>query len=387
MVLARSAFGRHGANVPAIIQGVMSAGWCAINTWIILDLCAALFGSLGVVVGVGGRVGIVLVVMALQTILAARGFTWIAAFEKYTVPLTLLVLVAMTIAAFATLPVDWSYAGTGLEGVARWSAVSTVMTTIGIGWGVGWLAYAADYSRFVPRSTGPARLYFGSTLGQFIPVVWLGVLGAGLATISRTSDPGQLIVHAYGALAIPVLLLVLHGPVATNILNIYSCTLCAQAVGWRAARSTIAITVGLFATVFCLYLVHEGDFASSLDAWLGSLIIWVAPWAAVMLVHYYGIRHGRIDVASLFRDVGASNPIPSVHWPAMLAFLAGIVATWACSYGAVSVMQGPIATALGGIDLSWLGGPFVAAAVYYASESRMRSKRPIERGADNASTL
>ncbi len=134
-------------------------------------------------------------------------------------PPTLLVLLAMTFVAFTTLPIDWNHAGTGLEGVARWSAVSTVMTAIGIGWGVTWFAYAADYSRFVPRSASPARLYFTSTLGQFIPVVWLGVLGAGLATISKTADPGQLIVDAYGALAIPVLLLVLHGPVATNILN------------------------------------------------------------------------------------------------------------------------------------------------------------------------
>jgi len=387
MVLARSAFGRYGANVPAIIQGVMSAGWCAINTWIILDLCAALFGTLGITVGTGGRVGIVLAVMALQTILAARGFTWIAAFERYTVPLTLVVLLAMTISAFATLPIHWSYAGAGLAGVARWSAISTVMTAIGIGWGVGWLAYAADYSRFVPQSTSPARLYVGSTLGQFIPVVWLGLLGACLATISKTSDPGQLIVQAYGALAIPVLLLVLHGPVATNILNIYSCTLCAQTIGWKAARSTIAIAVGLFATAFCLYLVLKGDFASSLDAWLASLVVWVAPWAAVMLVHYYGFRRGRIDVTSLFRNTGAGNPIPSVHWPAMLGFLAGIVATWACSYGAVSFMRGPIATAIGGINLSWLGGPLVAAAVYYGLGSGICGKSSIGRGADDVTIV
>jgi nucleobase:cation symporter-1, NCS1 family len=384
MVLGRSAFGRRGANVPAAIQGVMSAGWCAINTWIILDLCVALLGSLGLVVGTDGKVVIVLVVMALQTMLAARGFTWIATFEKYTVPPTLLVLAAMTIAAFTRLPVDWHHAGTAQPSIARWSVISTVMTAIGIGWGVAWFPYAADYSRFVPRNVGPARLYFASTLGQFVPVVWLGVLGAVLATISKTTDPGELIVNAYGVLAIPVLLLVLHGPVATNILNIYSCALCAQTLGWRAARSTIAIVVGLFATAFCLYLVYRGDFATSLDQWLASLVIWVAPWAAIMLVHYYGFRRGRIDVDLLFRDAGAGNPVPSMHWPAMLAFLLGMAASWACSYGAVSVMRGPIATTLGGIDLSWLGGPFVAAVSYYALESWAHRPPPAATGRDES---
>ena len=45
MVQARSAFGRRGAYLPTFIQLVISAGWCAVNTWIILDLVLALFGS------------------------------------------------------------------------------------------------------------------------------------------------------------------------------------------------------------------------------------------------------------------------------------------------------------------------------------------------------
>ena len=74
------------------------------------------------------------------------------------------------------------------------------------------------------------KLYLASTLGQFIPVVWLGILGATLATKNGTLDPGALIVGNFGALAIPVLLLVIHGPIATNILNIYTFTVAAQAL-------------------------------------------------------------------------------------------------------------------------------------------------------------
>jgi NCS1 family nucleobase:cation symporter-1 len=38
MVLSCSAFGRTGAYLPAAIQLVVSAGWCAINTFVVLDL-------------------------------------------------------------------------------------------------------------------------------------------------------------------------------------------------------------------------------------------------------------------------------------------------------------------------------------------------------------
>ena len=250
MVLTRSAFGRRGAYLPAIIQGITSAGWCAINTWIVLDLVVALLGQLGIEGGIGMKIAIVAVVMALQTWIAANGFRWIAAFEKYTVPVTLAVLLVMTVVAWTKLDVDWGYDGAGLTGTARLSAMSTVMTAIGIGWGITWLAYASDYSRFVPRSVPGRKLYAASVLGQFIPVVWLGVLGASVATIGQQADPGKLIVAVFGALAIPVLLLVLHGPIATNILNIYSCALCALTVDLKISRRTMAYLVGVFAFAF-----------------------------------------------------------------------------------------------------------------------------------------
>jgi nucleobase:cation symporter-1, NCS1 family len=274
MVLTRSAFGRRGAYLPAIIQGVTSAGWCAINTWIVLDLVVALLGQLGIEGGVGMKIAIVAVVMALQTWIAANGFRWIAAFEKYTVPVTLAVLLVMTVVAWTKLDVDWGYDGAGLTGAARLSAMSTVMTAIGIGWGITWLAYASDYSRFVPRSVPARKLYAASVLGQFIPVVWLGVLGASVATIGQQADPGKLIVAVFGALAIPVLLLVLHGPIATNILNIYSCALCALTVDLKISRRTMAYLVGVFAFAFTIVLIYQESFAHALDGWLASLVVW-----------------------------------------------------------------------------------------------------------------
>ena len=48
MVLSRSAYGRRGAYLPAAMQGLLSAGWCAVNTWIVLDLVVALFGKVGI---------------------------------------------------------------------------------------------------------------------------------------------------------------------------------------------------------------------------------------------------------------------------------------------------------------------------------------------------
>ena len=173
--------------------------------------------------------------------------------------------------------------------------MSGVMTAIGIGWGITWFTYAADYSRFVSRTMPRRKLYLASALGQFIPVVWLGVLGATLATKNGTVDPGALIVDNFGALAIPVLLLVVHGPIATNILNIYTFSVAAQALDVKVNRRTLSLVVGGFAMAAVVFFIFQADLGSVLDTWLIGIVAWIAAWGGIMLVHYYKFARGNID--------------------------------------------------------------------------------------------
>jgi NCS1 family nucleobase:cation symporter-1 len=369
MVLSRAAFGRRGAYLPAAIQGLIATGWCAVNTWIILDLIIALFAKLGISGGTGLKIIVALFVMAAQVFIAAFGFRAIANFERWTVPISLVVVLAMSIIAWTRTGVHWDWAGDHLEGGARLSAMSTVMTAIGVGWGITWFAYASDYSRFVPRDMSRKKLFTASVLGQFIPVVWLGVLGATLATVNKQVDPGELVVGAFGALAVPLILLVIHGPIATNVLNMYSCVLCAQTVDWHVDRRRLTYGVGVLSTIFTVFLIYQQDFANTLDAWLAGMVTWVAPWAAVTLIHYWLFARERIDVDALFEPPRSSR-IADVRWPAILAFLAGIAATWVFSYGVPAFLQGPGARALGGVDLSWLAGAVVSGLVYYLAGAR-----------------
>ena len=61
--------------------------------------------------------------------------------------------------------------------------------------------------------------------------------------------------------------------------------------------------------------------------------------------------------------------------PAGIAsLLLGIFATWLFMYGLVPAMQGPIAVALGGWDLSWLAGGLSSAAAYAVLGPRFHRK-------------
>jgi toxin CptA len=341
-----------------------------VNTWIVLDLVMALLGKLGVVdpdaPNIGARIGVAALIMLIQVTIAWFGYRVIAAFERWTVPVTLVVLVAMSAVAWFHLHINWSYAGPPghiLTGTARVAAMTGVMTAIGIGWGITWFTYAADYSRFVSRDVPRRKLYLASVLGQFLPTVWLGVLGASLATTSGQIDPGKLIVDSYGALALPVLFLVIHGPIATNILNVYTFGVAIQAMDVKMNRRTLSVLVGVLAFLAVIFFVYQSDLASVLDTFLSGIVAWIATWGSIMLVHYYWLERDSSAIDRLFDPV-KTRRLPDINWSTMVAFLAGVVATWAFMYGATPALQGPGAVALGGIDLSWLAGAVVAGAVY-----------------------
>lgn len=379
MVLARAVFGRRGAYVPAAVQALVCMGWCAVNTWIVLDLVVALLGRIGLVdpdsAAHGPRIAVAAIIMVIQVVIAWFGYRVIAKFERWTVPPTVAVLVAMTAVAWIGLDVDWGYTGDpALTTGEHIAALSAVMTAIGIGWGITWFGYAGDYSRFVSNTVPARKLFIASALGQFIPVVWLGALGATLATLSSSSDPGEIIVDAYGVLAIPVLLLVVHGPLATNILNIYTCTVSTQALDIRIDRRILNVVIGLVAMAIVVIFVLNGDFAATIDAWLVGIVGWLSPWAGVMLTHWFVIARRQVDPEALVAPPEA-RMLPSVRPTALVALAVGIVFTWMFMYGMTPLLQGPISNAMGGIDLSWLAGGLVSAGTYLALE-KVRGRQP-----------
>lgn len=111
MVLSRAAFGRRGGYLPAAIQAVLAIGWCAVNTWIIFDLVLALFGALGWVDPTANNyaieIAVAAVIMGAQVVISWIGYRAISGFERWTVPPTIVVLVAMSVVAWTQLDIDW----------------------------------------------------------------------------------------------------------------------------------------------------------------------------------------------------------------------------------------------------------------------------------------
>jgi purine-cytosine permease-like protein len=249
--------------------------------------------------------------------------------------------------------------------------LTLLMTAIGVGWGISWVTWASDYSRFVPKSVSSRTVFWYSYVGMLVPSVWLAALGATIASTTLDTDPAKMVSAVFGGpTSILVLLMVLHGPIATNILNVYSATLAALSAGLRFSRTGLAVIVGIAGYLVTIYFIFAPSFAKAFDNWMISLLMWMSPWAGVVLADFYIKRKGQIDVAELYRSPETSA-YGDINWNGVIGFLAGLVAGWLFQDGLVSALQGPISTGLlGGADLSWLAGIVVAGGVYLGLEQR-----------------
>ena len=374
MVLSRSAFGVRGAYLPSILMFLMTLCWIGVNTYFPVKIAVAILGQFGVPDTWLIEIVIITLVMVLQVGIGVYGFYAIRTFEKYTVPVTIAIMVLMSFLAW-TRPgvVNWSLASTLPPG-AHLAMITLLMTAIGVGWGISWVTWASDYSRFVPRSVPSSSVFWYSYVGMFVPTVWLAILGATIASTTLDTDPAKMVSAVFGGpVSILVLLMVLHGPIATNILNVYSAALAALSAGLNLSRVALASIVGVAGYAVTLYFIFAPSFAKAFDNWMISLLLWMSPWAGVVLADFFLKRKGQIDIAELYRSPETSA-YGDINWSGIIAFVAGLIAGWSVEDGLVGALQGPVSTGLlAGADLSWLFGIVVSGAVYLGLGNRVTS--------------
>jgi len=382
MVLSRSAFGVRGAYLPSVLMFLMTLCWIGVNTYFPVKIAVAILGQFGVPDTWLIEIIVITLVMVLQVGIGVYGFYAIRTFEKYTVPVTVAIMVLMSVLAW-TRPgvVNWGLASSLPPG-AHLAMITLLMTAIGVGWGISWVTWASDYSRFVLRSVPSSSVFWYSYVGMFVPTVWLAILGATIASATLDTDPAKMVSAVFGGpTSILVLLMVLHGPIATNILNVYSAALAALSAGFNFSRVALASIVGVAGYLVTLYFIFAPSFAKAFDNWMISLLLWMSPWAGIVLADFFIKRKGTIDIAELYSSPETSA-YGDINWGAMIAFLAGLVAGWSVEDGLVGALQGPVSiNLLGGADLSWLFGIVVSGALYLALGKRATSSSIVASGA------
>jgi purine-cytosine permease-like protein len=316
--------------------------------------------SHGVIPAWGG----ILIIALLTTLVSLYGYRYVHAYERYAwIPMAIVFAILCIAGAphFASVPVP------------AWNLAHLVsLVTFGgaiFGFATGWSSYAADYNVNQPEDTPPGRVFWLTFLGVFIPCVLLETLGVGLTTVGAWAgkfadgggDVGALLSASVGSLGgFGMLVLVFIGlsVIANNVPNDYSLGLSVQVFGRPFQRVPRAVWTLIGAVLYVLIAIpSSANFALTLQSFLFIIAYWLGPWAIILVLEHFVFRHGEYNV----NDWNTASKLP-IGWAAIVSMVFGLLGVYLGA--AQEKFTGPIAHALGGIDIGFELGIILAGIAY-----------------------
>jgi NCS1 family nucleobase:cation symporter-1 len=366
MIQTRGQFGSLGSLLVVGIVIVMYVGFLASN----LVLGGQALASL--VPGASETPGIALVGV-LSVIAAIYGYDLIHAYTRWMTYVcgVLLVVTFAWIIGVHGLPADFLS-----RNEFNWAGFLGTLSAAAL-WQIAYAPYVSDYSRYMPEGTGtrPAfwASYWGSTLGSFLPMVLGALVGLAAPKGSLVSGLGTLT----QGIAPVVLILFAVGVAAANAMNLYCGALSALTFGqtvvprWSPGpRARTLVALGLFALSLLGAVLGKAAFLVNYEHFIGLLLYVLVPWTAINLVDYYLLRHGVYHVPSFFRQDGGIYG--RINIAAVTCYAFGILVQ--LPFIDSALYTGPVARALGGIDLSWVVGLLLTSPAYYWLARRSQAR-------------
>lgn len=297
--------------------------------------------------------------------LAIFGYHWIHTTQKWLMLLFLVTFGVFSVMALFVVPLDSAQYGFG---DFSWPAF-LIQFGAAAAYGLGWAPYVSDYSRYLPPQTSATKATAYTYGGVFVGGSWLMLLGAfiaaaltGTAPLEGVRDLANQVVPGSGSW---LLLAALPGLISVITVNIYAAAMELITIAdsirpvtpTRGIRVLACVVVG--AAAFIGNMLSTGSFLDSFGAFLVILLYILVPWTSVNLVDYYFVRRGTYAIREIFDRNGIYGT-----WGTrgLIAYFIGIVAM--IPFAMTSWYTGPIAEALGGVDLALFVG-LAASGVSY----------------------
>jgi purine-cytosine permease-like protein len=366
-IVMRAMFGVRANPINLFISvWVIAVAYEAINLSIGALASFALLEQFGMHIGVAVKLAVVIVTAAVTLTISVYGHGTIV---KLSGPFTILLaagfamlgVFAATHANYAA-PLSHSAVKAAPHGAALWAAMLGGVTIVASG-PLSW-STSADYARYLPDTTPAWSIALWTGLGGFLPSVALSLIGILAGTAVDMSDPQSAFRFIVPGWFYPgFLFLIAASSVTNNVLNAYSSGLSLQAMGIRTGRTTTVLWDGAIAVALTIYALVISNFLETLSAVLSLSVSLLGPSLAI-----YGadllMRRNRYDGDALVDETPAS-PFwfdHGVRWAGVIAQSFGTAAALLCVN--TSALTGPVATWLGGADLSTIVGPLVGAGLY-----------------------
>ena len=354
MTISRFSFGWIGAMIMALFNIAASIGWSVVNVIVGGQLIVALSG------GAVPRWAAILIIAVLTTMVSIYGYRYVHRYERWAwIPIAAIFVIMLIVAG-----PKFSIAATPAFGLAEVAAFISFGGAV-YGFATGWSSYAADYNVNQPEDTSASGIFWMTFLGVAIPCIILEIFGMALTIAYKGVGGGDLlsaVLQPLGAFGTFCLVLLALSIIANNIPNDYSLGLCVQVLDKGLQRVNRAVWTLMGAVLYVtIAVLAASNFNDTLTNFLLLVAYWLGPWAIILVVEHFVFRHGKYSEYNV-EDWNRRSKLP-VGWAAIIAMAFGLVAVY---IGASQFLfTGPLAKALGGMDIGFELGVVVAGVVYF----------------------
>lgn len=360
--VSRAPFGPNGNRLPSFFNWITQVGFEVEGIALIVFAAILLTSKAGFTAGSATKIIFIVLAVAIQAVLPLLGHTAVLTVLRWlAIPFVVLFAV---MAALTTSKVNLNVSAHG----ASWGAMTIFLALVISAGGLGWTENANDYSRYLPRTVDKKRVVLAVALGGAIPSALLEILGAAIATgVPSATTPNGLVAGFPDWFVWPYLIFAIVQLFAINTLDLYSSGVTLQSLVPRLKRLHCVAIDTVICGALVTYAVFSSHFYMLLADFVLFIIVWLGPWCAIYLVDSW-LRRNRYDHAGLLNlRSGRYYRNGGVHWPAIIAQVAGMVcaALWLNAY---SPYVGPVASRNGGpigSDFSVFVGLIVGGVVYY----------------------
>jgi NCS1 family nucleobase:cation symporter-1 len=345
LILSRAPFGRYGNSLPGVVSYCLLVGWETVLVALSTKAVATVFEQLGWSSGDSVKVVAFIIVAAAIVAAGILGFDAIMRIQRW-----LTIAMVVVTAVYIALTVDeihWSKA-TDLPSGTTAGVVGAGILVL-TGFGLGWVNTAADYSRYLPRSTRTGGVVFWPAFGGSLPVLILVGYGLLLCASNQglsnavSGDPiGGLATVLPDWFLVPFVLVAVAGLISGAILDLYSSGLTLLSLGLKIPRFVAAGIDGVLMILGTIYIVWVAadDFLGIFQGFLITLGVPMAAWCGVFLADLL-LRRRDYDEPALFTARGRYG---AVGWPAVLVMAVATIVGW-----------GLVTEPFGAQHLGWLG--------------------------------
>ena len=315
MVSVRPSFGIRGSYFAAALNVIQLIGWTAV----MLIVCGGAADAISKFYGFSNlNLWIILsgVITTLWALVGHRIWKWL---QRISVIALLILCLAMTYVVFQ------QYGWANLSQIPRKRDFPFMVgMDLVIAMPISWLPLVSDYSRFAKDSKSS---FWGTWISYFMISSWMYLIGLMASLATQSPDPSGVVMGLmlkFGW-AIPALIIVLFSTFTTTFLDIYSTAISGLNIFPKLGERAGILIGGIFGIIVAIIFPTLLNYEHFL-LFIGAMF---CPLFGIVLVDYFFLRRGGIDLVDLYRRDGkywfwkGINPLAIIAWAIGFAIYLG----------------------------------------------------------------